>query len=103
MIKVGLEWEATPYLTLRGGYSYNNAPITSRDADLNIMTLGVVQHHITGGFKYAIASNFDLEFAAMYGPRESVRGIELMTADRGVEIEGSQVEFTIGTTYRFGD
>lgn len=103
VIKVGLEWEATPYLTLRGGYSYNNAPITSRDADLNIMTLGVVQHHITGGFKYAIASNFDLEFAAMYGPRESVRGIELMTADRGVEIEGSQVEFTIGTTYRFGD
>jgi len=101
-IKVGLEWQQSPSLTLRAGYSYNTAPIGSRDADLNIMTLGVVQHHITGGLKYAVNDRFDLELAAMYAPEESVDGIELMTANRHVEIEGSQFEFTVGTTYKFG-
>jgi long-chain fatty acid transport protein len=102
VIKLGVEWAQSPSLTLRAGYSYNTAAIGSRDADLNIMTLGVVQHHITGGFKYTLTDNVDIEFAAMYAPRESVRGVELLTVDRAVEIEASQVEFTLGTTYRFG-
>jgi len=102
VIKLGVEWDQSPSLTLRAGYSYNTAAIGSRDADLNIMTLGVVQHHITGGFKYELTDRVDIEFAAMYAPSESVSGIELLTPDRAVEIEASQVEFTLGTTYRFG-
>ena len=97
-----LEWRSSPELTLRAGYSYNTAPIKSRDADINIMTLGVVQHHITGGLKYQLTQNWDLEFAAMYAPKATVSGIELFFPARSVEIEMSQFEFTVGAVYRFG-
>ena len=103
VIKVGLEWQQAPNLTLRAGYSYNTAPIISRDVDLNIMTLGVVQHHITGGMKYQLNRSWDLELAAMYAPHASVTGAELGAPARFVEIEMSQFEFTVGATYRFGD
>ena len=102
VIKVGLEWRRSPGLTLRAGYSYNTAPISSRDVDLNIMTLGVVQHHVTGGLKYQVTQNLDLELAAMYAPRASVTGTELGAPLRTVEIEMSQFEFTVGAVYRFG-
>ena len=102
VIKLGLEWRSSPALTLRAGYSYNTAPIKSRDADINIITLGVVQHHITGGFKYQVSQNWDVEFAAMYAPKASVSGMELFVPPRSVEIEMSQLELTIGAVYRFG-
>lgn len=103
VIKFGLEWRQSPRLTLRAGYSYNTAPIGSRDADLNIMTLGVVQHHITGGLKYQLTKNIDLELAAMYAPHASVSGVELNAPTRLVDIEMSQFEFTAGVVYRFGN
>ena len=103
VIKLGLEWRRSPALTLRAGYSYNTAPIKSRDADINIITLGVVQHHITGGLKYQLTQNWDLELAAMYAPKASVSGTELFVPPRGVEIEMSQFEFTVGAVYRFGN
>jgi long-chain fatty acid transport protein len=102
VIKFGLEWRRSPKLTLRAGYSYNTAPIKSRDADINIITLGVVQHHITGGLKYQLTQNWDLELAAMYAPKASVSGTELFVPPRSVEIEMSQFEFTVGAVYRFG-
>jgi long-chain fatty acid transport protein len=103
VIKVGLEWQHSPALTLRAGYSYNTAPITPRDADLNIVTLGIVQHHLTGGLKYQLTRAWDVELAAMYAPRATVTGVELLTAGRPVEIEMSQFEFTVGAVYRFGN
>ncbi len=78
------------------------APIGSRDVDLNIMTLGIVQHHLTGGLKYQLTRNWDVELAAMYAPHATVSGVELVTPGRAVEIEMSQFEFTVGAVYRFG-
>ena len=102
-VKIGLEWHKTPDLTLRAGYAYNTAPLTSRDADLNIMTLGVVQHHISGGLMYKLTNNLDLEFAVMYAPRATLSGPELLNPLRTVEIEMEQFEVTIGAVYRFGE
>ena len=102
VIKLGLEWQHSPALTLRAGYSYNTAPIGARDADINIVTLGIVQHHLTSGLKYQLNRSWDVELAAMYAPRATVTGIELLTAGRSVEIEMSQFEFTVGAVYRFG-
>jgi long-chain fatty acid transport protein len=102
VVKLGAEWQASRGLTLRAGYSYNTAPIESRDADLNIMTLGVVQHHVTGGLKYKVSERLDLELSAMYAPNASVRGVELGAPLRNVEIEMEQLEVTAGIVYRFG-
>jgi long-chain fatty acid transport protein len=101
-VKVGLEWQHSPRLTLRAGYSYNTQPHLARDVDLNIMTLGVVQHHITGGLQYKLTDSWDVEFAAMYAPRNSMSGAELLNPFRTVEIENSEFEVTVGAVYRFG-
>jgi long-chain fatty acid transport protein len=101
VVKVGVEWRHSPKLTLRAGYSYNTQPIPSSEADLNIMTLGTVQHHITGGLKYAWSPNMDVELSAMFAPRTSVSGPELGNPLRNVEIEMSEFEFTFGGVYRF--
>lgn len=100
--KIAFEWRANQSLTLRAGYSYNNAPVTSRDADLSIMTLGQVQHHFASGLKVALTHNLDLEFAAMYAPRASVSGPELNNPARTVSVDMSEFEFTVGAVYRFG-
>lgn len=101
-VKLGIEWRRSPELTLRAGYSYNTAPLTSRDADLNIMTLGVVQHHITGGLQYKLTKAIDLEMSVMYAPHASITGPELSNPARSVEIGMSELEFTVGAIYRFG-
>ncbi len=104
IFKVGLEYRATSDLTLRAGYSHNNQPIKSRDVMLNILAPAVSQNHITGGFMYRMSPNMDLEFAAMYSPREHVVGGELPGFGNPahiIDISMAQYEATIGIKYRF--
>lgn len=105
IFKVAMEWRANRLLTLRAGYSYNTAPFKSKDADLTVMHLGVVQHHITGGAKLAVSEKMDLELSAMYAPRTTLTGPELMnpTPGRIMTTEAEQFEITLGAIYRFGD
>lgn len=99
--KIAMEWRANNWLTLRGGYSYNTAPFASQDADLTSMHLGLVQHHLTAGLKVAVTERMDLELAAMYAPRATLTGAELMNPARIMTTEASQFEFTVGAIYRF--
>lgn len=103
VIKVGLEGKYSPSLTWRLGYSYNTAPLVPRDVNINITTLGVVQHHITGGVKYAVSDRLDLELSTMYAPRASISGTELGNPARAIEIHNSEFEITFGAVYHFGD
>lgn len=105
IFKVGLEFRATSDLTLRAGYSHNNQVLRSRDVMLNILAPAVSQNHFTGGFMYRMSPNMDLEFAAMYSPREHVVGGELGNgfgnANHIVDISMAQYEATVGIKYRF--
>ena len=103
--KIAMEWRANQLLTLRAGYSYNSAPFKSTDADLTVMHLGLVQHHITGGAKFAVSEKMDLELSAMYAPKASLSGPELMNPAPGrtMTTDASQFEVTVGAVYRFGD
>ncbi|MDX2201622.1 MAG: outer membrane protein transport protein [Hyphomicrobiaceae bacterium] len=100
--KIALEWKANPNLTLRGGYSYNTAPFSSRDADLTAMTLGLAQHHLTAGLKVGLTERMDLEVSGMYSPRMTLSGEELLNPNRIMTTESSQFEITVGAVYRFG-
>jgi long-chain fatty acid transport protein len=105
VFKFGVEWRTSPNLTLRAGYAYNTQPIPSRDVMINILAPGVIQHHITAGAQIRLTHNMDLEFAAMYAPETSVRGLELSLlgpAAQTVELSMYQFEITAGIKYRFG-
>jgi long-chain fatty acid transport protein len=47
--KVGLVWDAKPYLQLRAGYNYSRQPVAPSDTDLNQLIQAVVEHHLTVG------------------------------------------------------
>jgi long-chain fatty acid transport protein len=111
IIKVGAEWRATQRLTLRAGYAYNEGPFSSRDVTVNILAPGVVQHHFTGGLRYRLSPNWDIELAGFYAPRENVGGPELGipiplgtigNPRHRIDIAGHGGEVTLGLTYRFG-
>ncbi len=99
--KLGVEWRYDPRWTFRAGYSYNDQPISSRDVMFNILAPGVVQNHITGGFKYAYSEKIDLEFAAMYAPETTVKGLDIAGTGQPISISMYQVETTLGLVYHF--
>ena len=105
--KIGAEWRYDPRWTLRAGYSYNDNPISSRDVMMNILAPGVIQNHITGGFKYRWSDNLDLEFSAMYAPERTAEGKcsrrSRWAADRNQHAASSRpwrASSTIGTAAR---
>ena len=107
VIKLGLEWRAMPELTLRAGYAYNTAAITSSDVMFNILAPGVVQHHITGGLEYMLDKNWSVELAGMYAPEATVSGGELPppfgNPNHNIDISMHQFDVTFGVKYKFGD
>lgn len=100
--KIGAEWRYDPRWTLRAGYSYNDNPISSRDVMLNILAPGVVQNHITGGFKYRWSDSLDLEMSAMYAPESTVKGTTLAGfPSQPIQISMQEFETVMGIVYHW--
>jgi long-chain fatty acid transport protein len=111
IFKFGAEWRASPKLTLRLGYAYNEGPFSSRDVMVNILAPGIVKQHFSAGLDYKISESWDLELAGFYSPKETVTGHELAiptplgtigNPNHDIEIQGQGGEVTLGVTYRFG-
>jgi long-chain fatty acid transport protein len=113
VIKVGVEWRASPAWTWRVGYAHNTNPIKAPDVTFDILAPGVVTDHITGGFAYKANANSTFEFAAAYVPSHSVSGPECLifaaaapctpTAGSNIRLSMHQYQFTLGYTYEFAD
>jgi long-chain fatty acid transport protein len=104
VIKFGAEWRASPQLALRGGYAWNEQPMSGRDAMVNILAPGLVQHHFTAGAKYQLNRNWSLEIAGFFVPRSTVKGAELPVIGNPahqIELYGKGTELTAGLSYRF--
>lgn len=110
VIKLGVEWRATPTWTLRAGYAHNTNPVQSADVTFNILAPGVVTDHFTGGFAYKVTPNSTIEFSGAYIPTHSVSGSETLgppfpvpTAGSNIELSMHQFQFTLGWTYHFAE
>lgn len=99
--KIGLEYETRGPWAFRAGYNYGDNPITPEEVTFNILAPGVMREHYTIGATREIGERLELSFAAMYAPRESVRGDNAFFPDQDVEIEMRQYEFEVGLGYRF--
>lgn len=61
--KLGVEYKYSKQLTLRGGVSYNNNPISKSDMGevmFNILAPAVIEGHASAGFTYTFASGNEL-------------------------------------------
>lgn len=80
VVKVGVEYQMSPALTVRGGYGHTDNPIMARDVTFNILAPGVVKDHYTLGFTYAIAKDSEITGAYMHAKRKSVTGASFFNA-----------------------
>jgi long-chain fatty acid transport protein len=72
----GAEWKYSPSLTLRAGYHYTTNPLRARSVTVNILTPIVMRHHASIGANYAFTKNSSLDFAFVYGFKNSFTGQE---------------------------
>ena len=81
VFKLGLEYEYSKALTLRGGYNYGKSPIgnTANDISFNIIAPGVVEQHLTLGFTYKTSTGGELTFAYMHAFSNTVTGPSAIT------------------------
>jgi long-chain fatty acid transport protein len=72
--KIGVEYQWSSSLVLRGGYNKSDNPITARDVTFNILAPGVIEEHVTLGFTYSFGKTTELTMAYMHAFENSVSG-----------------------------
>jgi long-chain fatty acid transport protein len=80
VVKLGIEYQYTPALTLRAGYNHGANPISSRDVTMNILAPGVVQNHYTLGMSYALSGDSELTVSYMHAATKSVKGASIFNS-----------------------
>ncbi|MDE2561161.1 MAG: outer membrane protein transport protein [Sphingomonadales bacterium] len=103
--KFGLSVTPTEKLTLRAGMSFNNNPVQSQDATLNILAPGVSKEHFTGGVGYKTSERSAVNFAFVYSPDATTTGIEITPAGpnpgHAIELKMHQFEVGLGWSHKF--
>ncbi len=74
VFKIGVQWQYSRELVLRGGYNHGGNPIDARDVTFNIIAPGVMTDHFTLGFTYAMPEASEVTMGFMYAPKKSVTG-----------------------------
>ncbi len=77
VVKIGVEYQHSPALTLRAGYGHTDNPIQARDVTFNIIAPGVVQNSVTLGLTYSLGGNSEITVAYMHAFKKSVSGPSL--------------------------
>ncbi|MDP9142123.1 MAG: outer membrane protein transport protein [Pseudomonadota bacterium] len=72
--KLGLGWQATPYLRLNSGYSWGNQPVRAGQTLFNILAPAVVEQHYAVGASYRYNSRVDINVYYCKGPTNTLRG-----------------------------
>jgi len=88
--KLGVQWEASPKLTMRAGYNAGGNPVQGRDVSFNILAPGVVTTHYTLGGTYALSNETEVTFSYMYAPSNSVSGTSMFDGIAGAGAGGTE-------------
>ncbi len=101
--KLGYQWQTSPDMTWRVGYSYGKQPIRSSEVLFNILAPAVMEHHLTAGFTRQMGPNNELNFAAMYAPSSKVSGSNplFFSGDQDIELKMQQFELELSYAWKF--
>ena len=90
VVKVGVQWEMSPTLTLRAGYNRGDNPIQSRDVTFNILAPGVMEQHFTLGGTMKLSKTDEVSGFFMHAKKNSVTGNSIFVPGSQETIEMSQ-------------
>jgi len=74
IIKLGVEWQYNPKLTLRAGYSYASDAISGEDGLFNILAPAVVKDHVSVGASWRYDKHSAVNLAFTHGIKKSTDG-----------------------------
>lgn len=104
-LKFGVEGVVSPSLTLRAGAAFNNNPVPSSDATINILAPGVIKRHYTLGARLGITPNSSIDLSATYAPTAHTRGIEITPAGPNpghqIDLKMHQLELGVAWVSKF--
>jgi long-chain fatty acid transport protein len=99
VFKAGVQWQATPVLTLRAGVNISDNPIQSRDVSFNIVAPGVTTTHVTLGGTYALSPNTELTVAYMHAPKKSVAGQSFLAGTETIRMSQNSLGIQFGMKF----
>jgi len=100
IVKAGLTWGATDRLTLRGGISHGNSPISKQDVFANALFPAIMKTHLACGASYEF-NRFALHFAYIHALKEEMTDSNAPAAGGGTKISMVQNSATLGVSWRF--
>ena len=83
VIKLGVQWQATPTMVLRAGYNQSTNPVKPENVTFNILAPGVIKQHYTVGGTYALSKDAEFTWAYMYAPKNTVTGPSMYNMQMG--------------------
>ncbi|ACL73282.1 SalD [Thioalkalivibrio sulfidiphilus HL-EbGr7] len=99
--KLGYQWQTSPDMTWRVGYSYGKQPIRDSEVLLNILAPGIIEHHLTAGFTRQMGPRNELNFAAMYAPTKKVSGENPLFPMQDIELKMYQFDLELSYAWKF--
>ena len=101
--KVGLQWAASPSLTLRAGYAYAKQPIPSSEVLFNILAPGVIEQHLTVGASAKVGEKSKVNLAIVRALSHSVTGTNPLEVpgQQTIELKMDQWLFDLGLSFGF--
>ncbi len=101
--KIGLQWVASPSLTLRAGYSHCNQPIPDSEVLFNILAPGVIQDHLAAGVSAKASQKSTIHFSVLRALSKSVTGPNPLEVPgrQTIELKMDQWVFDLGLSFGF--
>jgi long-chain fatty acid transport protein len=98
--KFGMQWLSDNGWTWRAGYSHTSQPFDSKEVLFNILAPAVIMDHYTFGFTKTTRKGA-WNFAAMFAPKENVRGINLFDTTQVINVDIYQFELELGYSWKY--
>lgn len=103
VLKVGVQYQASPSWTLRAGYAHCNQPIPQSEVLFNILAPGVIENHATVGVSKLLSPTSAVHFALMRAFSSTVSGPNPLEApgQQRIELKMDQWEAELGVSFGF--
>jgi long-chain fatty acid transport protein len=101
VFKLGVQWQASPTITLRAGYNRTDNPIRGEDVTINILAPGVVKQHVTLGGTWKLDADSAVTGAFMYAFNNDVEAPSFFNnfAPLGMREKIEMYQYSIGVQY----
>jgi long-chain fatty acid transport protein len=100
VLKVGGQYAATPWLTVRAGYDYGKSPLAADRAFENIAFPALAEHHFTAGAGLTFGRTA-VNVAALWSPEAKLTGGNAAQGIPAYETTMSQLAFDVGVGRQF--